>query len=172
MIRLESLRSAPFFTSLLFSVSCRCSHRVSIPYMLSSLDTERMSSPSCDIARWSRSSIAKYQLASAKWRRKGELTESRDLQSFLLSISSLVMLLGRALVPRSLPRCPPIRFYSSRIMSGSQSASASSIVSVNEANSSDTKFVGLQSIVWKDPTGRERKWETSHRKTKKGEADA
>ncbi|PWN18794.1 hypothetical protein BCV69DRAFT_234956, partial [Microstroma glucosiphilum] len=52
------------------------------------------------------------------------------------------------------------------------SASSSSIKSVDPLEDSQSKWVGLRSITWQDPTGRERHWETSCRKTKKGEADA
>ncbi|PWN46536.1 hypothetical protein IE53DRAFT_391292 [Violaceomyces palustris] len=37
---------------------------------------------------------------------------------------------------------------------------------------SDARWVGLRSIEWIDPTGKERKWESADRKTRKGDVDA
>lgn len=37
---------------------------------------------------------------------------------------------------------------------------------------SDAKWVGLKAIEWVDPTGKQRKWESADRKTRKGDVDA
>lgn len=36
----------------------------------------------------------------------------------------------------------------------------------------DAKWVGLRAIFWQDPTGKERKWESADRRTRKGDVDA
>lgn len=36
----------------------------------------------------------------------------------------------------------------------------------------EAKWVGLKAIIWKDPEGRERKWESADRRTRKGDVDA
>lgn len=36
----------------------------------------------------------------------------------------------------------------------------------------DSKWIGLKAIYWKDPTGKERKWESADRRTRKGDVDA
>ncbi|CAO1636791.1 unnamed protein product [Sympodiomycopsis kandeliae] len=62
----------------------------------------------------------------------------------------------------------------SRILSSPPSVamSSSKIAKVEDLQTSESKWVGLQAINWVDPTGRERKWESADRKTRKGEADA
>lgn len=37
---------------------------------------------------------------------------------------------------------------------------------------SDAKWIGLRAIHWRDPTGKERKWESADRRTRKGDVDA
>lgn len=37
---------------------------------------------------------------------------------------------------------------------------------------SDSKWIGLKAIYWKDPSGKERKWESADRRTRKGDTDA
>lgn len=39
-------------------------------------------------------------------------------------------------------------------------------------NDADSKWIGLRAIHWKDPTGKERKWESADRRTRKGDVDA
>jgi len=39
-------------------------------------------------------------------------------------------------------------------------------------NDAEAKWVGLRAIAWLDPSGKERKWESADRKTRKGEVDA
>lgn len=46
------------------------------------------------------------------------------------------------------------------------------ILKVKPLEDSDAKWVGLRSIEWVDPTGKERKWESADRKTRKGDVDA
>lgn len=36
----------------------------------------------------------------------------------------------------------------------------------------DSKWIGLRAIYWKDPSGKERKWESADRRTRKGDVDA
>lgn len=36
----------------------------------------------------------------------------------------------------------------------------------------DSKWVGLRAIYWQDPNGKERKWESADRRTRKGDVDA
>jgi ADP-ribose pyrophosphatase len=36
----------------------------------------------------------------------------------------------------------------------------------------DSKWIGLRAIHWKDPSGKERKWESADRRTRKGDVDA
>lgn len=52
------------------------------------------------------------------------------------------------------------------------STGSSSIKNTSPLQTNESKWVGLQSIQWIDPTGKERHWESADRKTRKGEADA
>ncbi|PWY99167.1 hypothetical protein BCV70DRAFT_201375 [Testicularia cyperi] len=81
-------------------------------------------------------------------------------------------------VPSSL-RCfaPGRRTYSIKKFNASESGSEMSsqdgkIVKTIPLADEDAKWVGLRAIEWIDPTGKERKWESADRKTRKGDVDA
>lgn len=55
-------------------------------------------------------------------------------------------------------------------MSTGTPATDSKILSTNRLETDQFKWVSLRSIQWRDPTGRDRKWETAERPTRKGSA--
>lgn len=71
-------------------------------------------------------------------------------------------------IPSALRKIQVISATSSPAMS-SQNAKINKSTPLND---SDAKWVGLRSIEWVDPTGKQRKWESADRKTRKGEVDA
>lgn len=52
------------------------------------------------------------------------------------------------------------------------SSQSAKVVKVTPLEDSDAKWVGLRAIEWVDPTGKQRKWESADRKTRKGDVDA
>lgn len=54
----------------------------------------------------------------------------------------------------------------------SSAAGQPKVLGRNPLSDSDAKWIGLSAIEWVDPTGKQRKWESADRKTRKGEVDA
>lgn len=52
------------------------------------------------------------------------------------------------------------------------SSQSAKILKTSPLADSDAKWVGLKAIEWVDPTGKQRKWESADRKTRKGDVDA
>ncbi|KAJ1027288.1 hypothetical protein NDA18_003297 [Ustilago nuda] len=52
------------------------------------------------------------------------------------------------------------------------SSRSAKVIKTAPLDDSEAKWVGLRSIEWVDPTGRQRKWESADRKTRKGDVDA
>ncbi|SPC67049.1 related to YSA1 - sugar-nucleotide hydrolase [Ustilago sp. UG-2017b] len=52
------------------------------------------------------------------------------------------------------------------------SSQSAKVIKTAPLDDSEAKWVGLRSIEWVDPTGRQRKWESADRKTRKGDVDA
>lgn len=59
-----------------------------------------------------------------------------------------------------------------KFQSGAMSSQDARILKVKPLEDADAKWVGLRAIEWVDPTGKERKWESADRKTRKGDVDA
>jgi len=51
------------------------------------------------------------------------------------------------------------------------SSQSAKILKSYPLNDEDAKWVSLRAIEWKDPEGRERKWECADRRTRKGQVD-
>ncbi|EPQ30616.1 uncharacterized protein PFL1_02140 [Pseudozyma flocculosa PF-1] len=105
-----------------------------------------------------------------------------------LSLRSLAHL-HPSLSTRSLGRIGPYRIVTSshtatatataigtrsihRLASGKMSSQDAKVLSSSPLSSSDSKWVTLRSIAWVDPTGKERKWESADRTTRRGAVDA
>lgn len=55
---------------------------------------------------------------------------------------------------------------------GNMSLGQSKVLRSEPLSDGDAKWVGLRAIYWQDPSGKERKWESADRRTRKGDADA
>ncbi|ETS62986.1 hypothetical protein PaG_02756 [Moesziomyces aphidis] len=81
-----------------------------------------------------------------------------------------------ALAPPQRTLSTSSRLRSSKILSFNTSSTMSSqdakVLKTAPLQDSDAKWVGLRSIEWVDPTGKQRKWESADRKTRKGDVDA
>lgn len=102
----------------------------------------------------------------------GDLPASMNLRLYLKTtrhIRSSTILTRRASsirpISSSVPSC--VKFQNSTM-----SSQDAKILKVKPLEDSDAKWVGLRAIEWVDPTGKERKWESADRKTRKGDVDA